>query len=226
MQKGHGRQKKFVLFHINVPEFCSSFLFFLFLFLVFFPQFCSAHFCSSMTILHLYLQISTSFSSSYFCSANFCSAMTFLHSAFVWSSFHHFCSATFCSAQFGSTTFCSTHFFSVTFCSACFYSSYFCSSMTFLHLNLWEQSPPLFVLLIFVLLLFVLLIFVLPLFVPLIQGRHRGCCWSWTVAVSLILLPRTYLFIKFCCREFPWRQIHLLLRKFSATKFYGQVCPW
>ena len=48
----------------------------------------------------------------------------------------------------------------------------------------------------------------------IVQGRHRGCCWSWTVAVSLILLPRTYLFIKFCCREFPRRQINLLPRKF------------
>ena len=46
---------------------------------------------------------------------------------------------------------------------------------------------------------------------------HRGCCWSWSWTVYLILLPRTYLFIKFCCQEFPRRQIHLLPRKFSAT---------
>ena len=42
--------------------------------------------------------------------------------------------------------------------------------------------------------------------------------------LPLILLPRTYLFIKFCCWELPQQQVYLSPRKFSATEFYEQVC--
>ena len=35
---------------------------------------------------------------------------------------------------------------------------------------------------------------------------QRCCCWSWTVAVCLIFLPRTYSDIKFCYLELSQQQ--------------------
>ena len=51
-------------------------------------------------------------------------------------------------------------------------------------------------------------------------NRTRSASRLLLLLFPLILLKRTYLFIKFCCQELPRQQVYLSPRKFSATEFY------
>ena len=66
------------------------------------------------------------------------------------------------------------------------------------------------------------------------QGRHRGCCWSWTVSVCLIFLPRKYSDIKCCylelsqqqsncCLVLSWQQVSCC-RVFSRQQINSTCC--